>query len=294
MFAKNSTITLVLVFVILQFIAGLYYLYLLYNPTVRKVETVEPQEIKETRKLADSDFFHKNYSSVVVRTLLHPEEERGMQEGSDVKYARVNCSLLARIKGDSNNYFDICLLKGYDALNERKIAYFIGGEFGDILTNDFVKKTGYNIRVRILSEHPEPTTLPEQGMVKEYLWNARFGAASYRNPSILDLKEFIDDRKDSKRLEIAKFDLDYEDAGLLIFSIVKPIEVCQIVVVLRNKSFQEAIEFIKQMNHFLYYISSFTHSSDNVYNMSFIRYQCHPAYATGFPFIETLKKLSVK
>ncbi|KAI1709475.1 hypothetical protein DdX_11262 [Ditylenchus destructor] len=99
-----------------------------------------------------------------------------MQEGSDVKYAR---------------------------------AYFIGGEFGDILTNDFVKKTGYNVGVRILSEHPEPTTLQDQGMVKEYLWKARFGAASYGNPSILDLKEFIEERKDSKRLEIAKFDLDW-------------------------------------------------------------------------------------
>ncbi|KAI1700333.1 hypothetical protein Ddc_18130 [Ditylenchus destructor] len=138
-------------------------------------------------------------------------------------------------------------------------------------------------------------------LIEEYKGNVRFGPLSTHKTGFADVKNIIDLREDITRLEIMKYDLTYTDVEPIIMSITTPVPVCQLLVVLRDKSAAQVARLIKSFNSALYYIYAANKSPHkrSVYYLSFMRFSCAPYYGTSNPFFAEISdvfdlELSIK
>ncbi|KAI1697549.1 hypothetical protein DdX_18436 [Ditylenchus destructor] len=193
--------------------------------------------------------------------------------------AMVNCSTLSRVDGLYDS-FNICRPKGHNAVEERHFAYFIGGRFDPVFIDNFVRQTAHNIKIRIFTEASNKSALHKVDLIEEYKRNIHFGPLSTHNTGFADVKNIIDLREDNNRLEIMKYDLTYTDVEPIIMSITTPVPICQLLVVLRDKSVAQVARLIKSLNSALYYIYAANKSAHkrNVYYLSFMRFSCAPYY----------------
>ncbi|KAI1710934.1 hypothetical protein Ddc_13196 [Ditylenchus destructor] len=244
----------------------------------------------------EDNFYNESYPSIIVSTLLKDEKflapalkDVGLTLDDEMKeavFAMMNCSGLLRVEG-LHDTFHICRPKVYNAIAEKAVAYFVGGRVDPVFVDNFIRQTAHQLKIRILTEISNKSALSNVDLIKEYNANIRFGPLSHRKAEIADVKTIIDSREDISRLAIIKYDLSYTDVGPIIMSITTPVPICQLLVVLRDKSVAQMTRLIKNLNSALYYIYSVNRSPHkrNIYYLSFMRLDCAPAYGGSNPFL---------
>ncbi|KAI1715860.1 hypothetical protein Ddc_10777 [Ditylenchus destructor] len=186
---------------------------------------------------------------------------------------------MSRVDG-LHDSFHICHPKGYNAVDEMRIAYFIGGRSDPALVENFIHQTAHDIKIRIFTEVANQSQQFKVNLIKEYKGNVRFGPLSLHKTGFADVKTIIDLRGDNHRLEIIKYDLSYTDVEPIIMSITTPVPICQLLIVLRDKSVAQVARLIKNLNAALYYIYAANRSPHkrNIYYLSFMRFSCGTDY----------------
>ncbi|KAI1716891.1 hypothetical protein Ddc_10267 [Ditylenchus destructor] len=258
---------------------------------------------KKIFKATDSNFYNESYPAILVSTLLKDKkfldpalrdvgltlDDERSTEIENFILAMVNCSHLLRVEG-LHDIFDICRPIVYNAVAERPFAYFIGGRYDPVFADNFIRQTTRNAKIRIFTETANQSALPKDDLIKEYKESVRFGSLSSGKIGFADIKTIIDLRDDINRLAIIKYDLSYTDVEPIIMSITTPVTVCQLLIVLRDKSVVQVARLVKNLSSALYYIFAVNMSPHkrNIYYLSFMRLNCVPAYGTSNPFLAKL------
>uniref|UniRef100_A0A915DL18 Uncharacterized protein n=1 Tax=Ditylenchus dipsaci TaxID=166011 RepID=A0A915DL18_9BILA len=242
---------------------------------VRKLENVEesldPKVWQKRQKTIDELIEEKNVSLTLFSEL--PSRQAPVNELYSFTYKKILCYPIIRVSGRLST-FDIC----NSSITEipKRIAYFISGDRDILFEQRFINKTNEKLKLKVFTKekngiraHSALNSSADVVFIKNVV-----SFSDFNQP--LGIKDLIDVNDDYHQLELIKYEMK-EKVDSLIFSINIPISAAQILVKLKNFSFEELRYLVKRLIYSMYYPYAINlDSKKSTYFVSFMhRYSFH-------------------